>query len=154
LPPLCSKCNKKCKSTKNPFKNGQKSFYAFKALDSEFQITVSIKDQPKTNYLALEDNEITISFNNDPDKVATWDWLFNIKSRYNEEIRQFSNTELRILANRFNRNSSRKLGQSYEQILNDAIEDYEIDIYDDRKFLKASFLKDIMSKPEWMSVYV
>ena len=104
--------------------------------------------------MALEDNEITISFNNDPDKVATWDWLFNIKSRYNEEIRQFSNTELRILANRFNRNSSRKLGQSYEQILNDAIEDYEIDIYDDRKFLKASFLKDIMSKPEWMSVYV
>lgn len=153
LPPLCSKCNKKCKSTKNPFKNGRKSFYPFKALDNEFEITIVITNQSTTSYLALEENEITISFNNTPDKVETWDWLFNIKSRYNEEVRQFSKTELRTLANRFRRNKERRQELSYEEILNDAIEDYEIDNYDDRKFLKAPFLKEILNKPEWMEVY-
>lgn len=153
LPPLCSKCNKKCKSTKNPFKNRKKSFYAFKALDCEFEIKIVIDDQSGINYLSLNENEIIISFNNDQDKVNTWDWLFNIKSRYNEEVRHFSKTELRILANRFKRNMIRKSGLSYEQILDDAIEDYEIDRYDDRKFLKVSFLKEMKNKPEWMAVY-
>lgn len=152
LPPLCSKCNKKCKSTKNPFKDGRKSFYAFKSLDSEFEITISISDQPETNYLKFKENEISIAFNNDPDKVDTWDWLFEIKSRYNEEIRQFSNTELRVIKNKFNR--YKKFGLTYEQVINDAIDDYKIDSYDDRKFLRAPFLKEMINKSEWMSVYI
>lgn len=78
---------------------------------------------------------------------------FNIKSRYNEEVRQFSKAELRTLANRFRRNEARRQGLSYREILNDAIEDYEIDNYDDRKFLKAPFLKEILNKPEWVDVY-
>ena len=153
LPPLCSKCNKKCKSTKNPFENGRKSFYAFKPLDSEFDITISITTSDATSYLALKENEISLNFNNDADKVNTWHWLFQINTRYNEEVRQFSKTELRILANRFKRNNERKKGETYEQILNDAIDDYEIDKYDDRKFLKKSFLKEILNKSDWMGVY-
>jgi hypothetical protein len=153
LPPLCSKCNKKCKSTKNPFENGRKSFYAFKPLDNEFEITVTINAVNATSYLALKENEVELTFNNDPDKVDTWHWLFQINSRYNEEVRQFSKTELRMLANRFKRNDERKKGETYEQILNDAIEDYEIDKYDDRKFLKKSFLKEMLNKPDWMGVY-
>ena len=153
LPPLCSKCNKKCKSTKNPFENGRKSFYAFKPLDNEFDITVSITATSATSYLALKEGEVGLTFNNDVDKVNTWDWLFEIATRYNEEVRQFSKTELRILANRFKRNEERKKGETYEQIVNDAISDYEIDKYDDRKFLKKNFLKEILNKPEWMGVY-
>jgi len=153
LPPLCSKCNKKCKSTKNPFENGRTSFYAFKPLENEFEINVEINDSIATDYLVLNEHEVTMYFNNDANKVNTWDWLFEIKARYNEEIRQFSKTELRILANRFRRNSSRKQDMSYEQILKDVIEDYDIDKYDDRKFLKAPFLKEMLNKPEWLTTY-
>ncbi|WP_295772364.1 hypothetical protein [uncultured Mucilaginibacter sp.] len=153
LPPLCGKCNKKCKSTNNPFENGRKSFYAFKPLENEFEITVSIKAAGATSYLALKQSEVVLNFNNNPDKVATWAWLFQIDSRYNEEIRQFSKTELRILANRFKRNDERKKGETYEQILKDALDDYEIDKYDDRKFLKRSFLREMLNKPDWMGVY-
>jgi len=153
LPPLCGKCNKKCKSTKNPFENGKKSFYPFKSLDKEFEITVRVNDSDATNYLELTESELVISFNNDPDKVNTWKWLFKIDTRYNEEIRQFSKTELRILANRFRRNEERKQGMTYEDILNDAIEDYDLDKYDDRKFLKAPFLREILNKPEWLTIY-
>jgi len=153
LPPLCSKCNKKCKSTKNPFENGRKSFYAFTPLDNEFEITISITATDATSYLALKEKEVSLTFNNDADKVETWHWLFQINTRYNEEVRQFSKTELRTLANRFKRNEERKKGETYEQILNDAIDDYEIDKYDDRKFLKKSFLREMLNKPDWMEVY-
>lgn len=153
LPPLCSKCNKKCKSTKNPFENRRKAFYAFKELANEFEISVEIDNRDEIDYSVLNNDEIRITFNNDPEKVATWDWLFEIKSRYNEEIRQFSKSELRTLANKFRRNTERRQEMSYEQIVKDVIEDYEIDRYDDRKFLKASFLKEILQKPEWMKVY-
>lgn len=153
LPPLCSKCNKKCKSTKNPFEHSRKSFYAFKPLKEEFEIQVKIDDSMSTDYLELEETEIKLTFNNDPDKVDTWDYLFEIKTRYNEEVRQFSKSDLRILAKHFRRNEERKQGLSYERILNDAIEDYEEDKYDDRKFLKAPFLKEMLNKPEWLAVY-
>lgn len=153
LPPLCSKCNKKCKSTNSPFKNQRKSFYAFSPLENEFEITVSINTTNPTSYLDLKENEVVLTFNNDVDKVDTWHWLFQINTRYNEEVRQFSKTELRILANRFKRNNERKKGETYEQILNDAIDDYEIDKYDDRKFLKKSFLREMLNKADWMGVY-
>ncbi|WP_211221671.1 hypothetical protein [Spirosoma panaciterrae] len=153
LVPLCSKCNKKCKSSKNPFENRRKSFYAFKALDQEFEIVITINNTDATNYGELSQDEISMSFNNDSHKVATWDWLFEITTRYNEEVRQFSKTELRTLANRFNRNTRRKHGATYEEILNDEIENYNIDRYDDRKFLKASFLQEMLNKPEWLAVY-
>ena len=154
LPPLCSKCNKKCKSTKNPFENGRKSFYPFKPLNNAFQIVITIKNSDATNYLSLQQNEIELSFNNDVDKVRTWDWLFNIKNRYVEEIRQFSKTELRIIASRFRKIHMRKQQISYEQILNDVIEEYNIDKYDDRKFLKSAFLAEMLAQPEWLAVYV
>ncbi|MNF82375.1 hypothetical protein D3C84_646810 [compost metagenome] len=153
LPPLCSKCNKKCKSTKNPFENGRKSFYPFKPLDNEFEISIGINDSASTDYLTLSELEVVIGFNNDANKVNSWNWLFGIKTRYNEEVRQFSKTELRILANRFRRSEERKQGMTYEEILNDAIEDYDIDKYDDRKFLKAPFLREILNKPEWLVTY-
>lgn len=153
LVPLCSKCNKKYKSTKNPFENRRKSFFAFKALDCEFSITISINSTALTNYGELHQDEVSLAFNNDADKVDTWNWLYNIKDRYNEEVRQFSKTELRTLANKLWRNQNRGQNETYEQILADQIEDYCIDRFDDRKFLKAAFLREMLQKPEWMAVY-
>lgn len=153
LPPVCSKCNKKWKTVKNPFENGKKSYYPFKPLDNEFEISITINDSDSTDYLALNEPEVVIGFNNAADKVDTWNWLFGINTRYNEEVRQFSKSELRILANRFRRNEERKQGMSYQDILNDVIGDYVLDKYDDRKFLKASFLREMLNKPEWLETY-
>lgn len=153
LVPLCSKCNKKCKGTKNPFETGRISFYAFDTTHSEIEVSISIIDNIDLDYLKLNIADIEIDFNNDFNKTSTWDWLFNIKRRYNEEIRGFSKTELRTIANRLLRNQSRKTGLSYEDILDDLIEDYELEMFEDRKFLKRPFLQTIKTKPEWMAVY-
>lgn len=153
LVPLCSKCNKKCKSTKNPFEAGRVSFYPFDTFHTGIEVSINIVDSPDLDYRTLRENDIEINFSNDANKTSTWDWLFKIKERYNEETRGFSKTELRTLANRLLRNNKRKTGLSYEEVLDDTIEDYEIEIFEDRKFLKRPFLQTIKTKPEWMGVY-
>lgn len=153
LVPLCSKCNKKCKSTKNPFDAGKISFYAFDTTHIPISVSVSINDSVDLDYRTLRIADIDFDFDNDVNKTSTWDWLFRIKERYNEEARGFSKTELRTVANRLFRNSKRKTGLTYEEILDDTIEDYEIEMFEDRKFLKRPFLQTIKTKPEWMAVY-
>jgi hypothetical protein len=153
LVPLCSKCNKKCKSTKNPFEDGRVSFYAFDTTRNNIDVSISIIDNADLDYKKLREKDIGIDFNNDANKISTWDWLFKIKKRYNEETTKFAKTELRTIANRLFRNNKRKTGLSYEEILDDAIEDYELEIFEDRKFLKLPFLQTIKEKPEWMAVY-
>lgn len=153
LPPVCTKCNKKWKTVKNPFENGRKSFYPFKPLANEFEISIEINDSNSTNYLELNESEVAIGFNNDATKVDTWNWLFGITTRYNEEIRQFSNNELRLLKLRFERNKKRNHNLTYREVIFDVIEEYNMDKYDDRKFLKASFLREMLNKPEWLAVY-
>jgi hypothetical protein len=153
LAPLCYKCNQKYKGEKNPFEAGRISFYAFDTVHTPIEVSISITDSDDLDYRKFRVNDIDIDFNNDIDKTSTWDWLFGIKKRYNEEIRKFSKSELRTLANRIYRNTKRKTGLTYEQILEDTIEDYEIEMFEDRKFLKRPFLETIKSKPEWMAVY-
>lgn len=153
LVPLCSKCNKKCKSTKNPFDAGRVSFYSFDTTHIPIGVSVSINDSADLDYRTLRIADIDIDFDNNANKTSTWDWLFRIKERYNEEARGFSKTELRTVANRLFRNNKRKTGLTYEEILDDTIEDYEIEIFEDRKFLKRPFLQTIKTKPEWMAVY-
>ena len=153
LVPLCSKCNKKCKSTKNPFENNRISYFPFDSVRDDLAISVSINGEDDLDYLKLKEGEVGIELSGDTDKNSTWDYLFEIKERYNEEVREFSKTELRIIANRLFRNSKRKQGLTYDEILNDAIEDYSIESFIDRKFLKKPFLETMKTKPEWMAVY-
>lgn len=153
LAPLCSKCNKKCKSTKNPFEAGRVSFYPFDTTHIPITVSIIILDNADLDYRELKEKDIQVDCNTDAAKAATWDWLFKIKERYNEETRDFSKTELRTLANRLLRNNKRKTGLTYEEILDDTIQDYEIEIFQDRKFLKRPFLQTIKEKPEWMAVY-
>lgn len=153
LIPLCSKCNKKSKGTKNPVENDRKAFYPFSSNHKDIEVEISIKDSLSVDFLKLKEEDIEINFNSDVDKTDTWDWLFDITERYNEETRKFSYTELRKISGRIFRNSKRKQGLSYKEILEDQIEDYTIDKYGDRSFLKISFLREILQKPEWMAVY-
>jgi len=154
LVPLCSKCNKKCKSTKNPFEAGRVSFYPFDTRHSNIEVLINIVESPDLDYQTLRQIDIEISFSNDARKTSTWDWLFEIKERYNEEIRGFSKAELRTIANKLFRNTTRNIGRPYEEILDDTIQDYEFEIFEDRKFLKRPFLQTIKTKPEWMEVYL
>lgn len=153
LVPLCGKCNKKCKSTKNPFSDDRISYFPFDDTRDDLTISISINGSDDLDYLKLNEKEVKIDINGEPDKNSTWDYLFEIKTRYNEEIRSFSKTELRVIANRLLRNSNRKQGLTYAEILDDAIEDYSIEIFEDRKFLKKPFLETMRTKLEWMAVY-
>lgn len=153
LVPLCGKCNKKCKGTKNPFEPGRVSFYAFNAAQPNIEVSVTIIDSVDLDYRTLRPADISISFVSDAPKTSTWNWLYNTNDRYNEETRSFSKTELRTIANRLYRNTKRNHGLTYEEILDDTIEDYEVEVYEDRKFLKIPFLKEIKNKPDWMAVY-
>lgn len=153
LVPVCSKCNKKCKGTKNPFETGRVSFYPFDENQLDIIVSITLRNNDDIDYRKLKVNDIEIHFTANTNKIITWDWLFNIKERYNKEIRNFSHKELRTIANRLVRNHRRKHGLSYEEIINDLIEDYEIEIYEDRSFLKIPFLKEIKTKPDWMAVY-
>nr|WP_321237214.1 hypothetical protein [uncultured Psychroserpens sp.] len=153
LVPLCGKCNKKHKSTKNPFENGRVSFYPFDPNHQEIGIETEIVDSDDLDYRKLREEDVQISFDNDADKIDTWNWLFRINSRYNEETCKFSKTELRRIANRLLRNNKRKTGLTYDEILEDEIDDYKIEKYEDRKFLKIPFLEEIRRNPNWMAVY-
>ena len=53
---------------------------------------------------------------------------------YNEETRSFSEMELRSIGNRLFRNNKFNTRLTYEQILEHTIEDYEIEMYEDRSF--------------------
>jgi len=153
LVPLCGKCNRKHKSTKNPFENGRVSFYPFNPNHQEIGIETVIVDSADLDYRKLKEEDVLINFDDDADKINTWDWLFKINKRYNEETRKFSKTELRGIANRLFRNNKRKNGLTYDEILEDEIDNYEIEKYEDRKFLKIPFLKEIRRNPNWMAVY-
>jgi hypothetical protein len=153
LVPLCSKCNKKCKSTKNPFEAGRISFYPFDTNHNPINIEINIVSSESLDYSKLKNDDIQVEFDNDIDKTETWDWLFKIKERYIEEIKDFSKTELRIIANRLLKNKNRPSGSTYEEIINDLIDDYQIDRFGDRKFLKKPFLEFIKNDREWMAVY-
>lgn len=153
LVPLCSKCNKKCKGSKNPIESDKVAFYPFSGKHDNVEVDISITDSESLDYRKLEDNDIQIHIEGDSNKIVTWDWLFEIKARYNEEVRKFYYTELRILANRIHKNSTRRSGLTYLEIIEDKIEEYEFEKYSDRKFLKIPFLKALLNQPDWMNVY-
>lgn len=153
LVPACDKCNKKHKGSKKPLDHNGVAYYAF-ANRQPIEINITIADNADLDYSALKADDIQLSFSEDPDKNATWNWLFNIEERYNQEVRDLSFNELRTLKRRFIFNKDRNPGTLYEDVLDFEIANYEADIYDEKKFLKASFLKAIKQKPEWMAVYV
>jgi len=149
LVPLCSKCNKKCKGTKNPYEAGRVSFYPFNGARPDITLTITLANTDTLDYRDIKAEEITIDFDNDPNKTATWDWLFRIKERYNEQLRPLSKTELRLMAKKFRNNK----GKTYEELLDEVIDEYEDEKYEDRKFLKIALLNEIKTRPEWLAVY-
>jgi hypothetical protein len=150
LVPLCGKCNKKCKGSKNPIEAGRRAFFPYNLTPYSIEVRMQLVNNPDINFEALRSQDIAINFIGDAPKISTWDWVFEIEERYNEEVRKFSKTELRILANR-KRVRNREI--TYSDIIDEEIINFEIDKYDDRKFLKISFYEAIKNRPDWMAVY-
>jgi hypothetical protein len=154
LVPLCSKCNKKCKGTKNPLKDGRVSYFPFDESRSDIIVSIVIQTNFNTNYLKISKDEVAVSFSGNSSKNETWNYLFEIEERYTEEVTSFSFTELRIIANRILRNSERNNGLSYEEIIEDKVDEYSVDPYASKNFLKKSFLEAMKTKPEWIAAYI
>lgn len=150
LVPLCSKCNKKCKGTKNPIEAGRRAFFPFNLTPFAIQVNMQLVNNPDIDFDALRSKDVTVSFLGDATKISTWNWVFEIDERYNEVFRKFTKTELRTLAKR---KKVRSIETSYSDIIDEEIENFEIDKYEDRKFLKIALYEAIRNRPDWMAVY-
>ena len=153
LVPICDKCNKKHKGAKRPLDHNGKVYYPFCKTHEDIEVTVKLINSEDLDYGQLRNADIELNFSGDKEKNSTWNWLFNIDTMYKDEICELSFTELRTLKNRMLLNKDVNTGNLYQQVIDFEIKVYEADMYIDRKFLKATFLKAIKQQPDWMAVY-
>lgn len=152
LLPVCEKCNKKRKNTKTPQEHNGVAYYGF-ARRPDIEVTVNIVEDETVDYLKLKERDIELAYSEDTNKNSTWNYLFGINERYNKEIRDFSYSELRALKNRIYLNKDINKGNSYDAVIDFEINNYDSDKYKESKFLKAAFLREMKTKPEWLAVY-
>ena len=153
LIPLCYKCNSDRKSTKDPIENDRISFYPFSTADHNIEIKLNYIADIDDDTKGLNFNDLEIILAGETDKIETWNWLFDIKDRYGDTIRRFTLTFLKKIARRHQIFLKSNEDWTYENTLNQLIEDYEFDYYEDKKFLKIAFLKAIKNDAELMEVY-
>lgn len=150
LVPLCYKCNSDRKSTKNPV-DGRKAYYPFSLNPETHKIDIQVKFShiQIKDYDDFDKKELEIELLGDNEKCNTWDNVFDIKERYNEQVRSFSKNLLKLIKKKFNREAHK----SYIQIIDEEIDDFEDDKYSDRKFLKIAFLKEVKNCKDIIDVY-
>ncbi|MGN7759636.1 hypothetical protein ACTJIV_19430 [Chryseobacterium sp. 22532] len=151
LVPLCMHCNSYRKSTKDPIEGGRKAFYPFNINPDLHRVEVEVKFSHiiVKDFQNFEKNELEVDLIGDKEKCITWDDIFDIKSRYNDEVRSFTKALLRLMKKKFERESLK----SYIQILDEEIDDFEDDKYSDRKFLKIAFLNEVKNCKDITDVY-
>ena len=166
LVPLCYKCNSEFKKAKDPIKNKRKAFYPFRKSETEIIIETKLsKDFIKSLYEVTvngvkEENQnaklkdITITLKSkEKDLIQTWDDLFNIKERFADKTIFFSYTLLRRMKQRYNERKKANNAETIFDTLNYFINEYEIDKYEDKKYLKIPFLKAIKECEDLMQIY-
>lgn len=154
LVPLCYKCNSERKKAKNPLEKIRKAYYPFSDTPDSHNITVSTTfnlelDEENQFYL----NNIDISLSGDVNKTDTWDWLFAIKERYSSKMRRNSKTFLRDLKSRYRNKLKIDNSITYKEVLEEEIELYKDDIYDDWKFLKIPIIHQLLDIDKFIQVY-
>lgn len=154
LVPLCYKCNSDRKRAKNPIEGARIAYYPFSEtpLTHNIGILTSFEfDLDEENNLAID--EIEFNFTDNDQKIDTWNWLFDIKSRYASKVTKNSKTFLRELKSRYKSKLKSDSSATYEDLLNEEIELYSKDIYDDWKFLKIPVIENLLNTNELMQVY-
>lgn len=155
LVPLCHKCNSDRKKAKDPIKNGRKAFYPFVVGgQEEHHIEIKITLDKSKDLRNLDKADLTIEFEGDTEKIETWDSLFDIKERYNDTTRKkISKTLLQRIKRRHQLFKKNKAGWTYDNTLDFLIDDYENDLYEDKKFLKKPFMVELKSSTSLIDVY-
>lgn len=148
LVPTCDKCNKKHKGSKKPLDKNGKAYYPFDTGRPSLKIKITLKiiDFDSDKKLTQKPD---YQFSGDADKNETWNWLYNIESRYSDEFKRFSYSWLRSLKKEIEFNESK----TAEQYIDFKIANYKEDEFDEMKFLKVALLEEIKTKPDWMEVY-
>lgn len=153
LVPLCYKCNSDRKSTKNPIEEDRVAFFPFSTEEHNIEINLNYTADINKENKELKFTDLKINLNGQADKIETWDWLFDIATRYEDRIKTFSKQFLKEIKRRHERFQKNDNLWTYLNTLDELIEDYEFDYYDDKKFLKIAFLKAIKNDTEFISVY-
>ena len=151
LVPLCNKCNSDRKGTKDPIKEGSKAFYPFSGDPHNIQIDLII-DKSK-NLRVLQREDLTINLTGDTEKIETWNRLFDIKERYNDVSRKLTKSLLHRIKRRHHIFTKDKRNWTFIDTLQELIDDYEIDKYEDWKFLKIPLMKDLKNSTNLIEVY-
>lgn len=154
LVPLCYKCNSERKKAKNPIENTRKAYYPFSKNPENHSIDISTTFElglDELNQFILED--VIVTLGGDLSKSDTWDWLFAIKDRYASKMANNSKTFLRELKSRYRNKLKIDKNATYEDVLQEEIELFKCDIYDDWKFLKIPIINQLLDKDEFLEVY-
>jgi hypothetical protein len=151
LVPLCYKCNSDRKKAKDPIENGKKAYFPFS--NSKHQIDIKITIDQTKDLGKLEREDLKVEFNDNKDKLETWERLFEINERYNDTSRGIIKSLLRKIKRRHKDFKGRKTKWSYIDSLDKLILDYENDKFDDKKFLKIPIMKELKNFPSLIEVY-
>lgn len=152
LVPLCYKCNSDRKGTKDPIEGGAKAFYPFGANGHSIQIDLAFEKTKDIRALAREDLEVNLS--GEPDEIETWDRLFDIKERYNDTSRKMiSKTFLQRIKQHHRLYAKGRENWTYEDTLDALIDNYAIDKYGDKRFLKIPILDELKKCINLIDVY-
>lgn len=151
LVPLCYKCNSDRKKAKDPIQKGQKAFYPFSAIAHILEINLNIA--PNQDLDKLQRKDLNFEFVGDKDKIQTWKWLFEIEERYNDTIREFSKSFLRKLKRKHDKFKEDNENWTYLKTLEHHIDDYKYDEFEDVKFLRIAYLKELKNRKDLIEVY-
>ncbi len=153
LIPICKKCNQDRKKTKDPIENDRLAFYPFSTGEHNIEINLNYIADINKKDKELNFSDLEINLNGQADKIETWDWLFDIVTRYEDKVKTFSKRFLKEIKRRHERFQKSDNAWTYLNTLDELIEDYKFDYYDDKKFLKIAFLKAIKNDAEFKAVY-
>lgn len=152
LVPLCHKCNSDRKGDKNPIENDKKAFYPFGDRDKH-KIQIAIQINKTKDLRDLQRDDLIVTLNGDVGKIETWDWLFDIKERYNDSLRGLSKSLLQRIKRRHIDFQKTNPQQTYVESLERLIADYEYDKYEDTKFLKIPYMEELKNCTPLIDVY-
>jgi len=153
LVPICNKCNRDRKKAKDPIENDRIAFYPFSTEEHSIELSLEYVADIDNITKQLKFSGLKIDLIGDTRKINTWDWLFDIKTRYKDQIKTFTKTFLKRIERRHEDFLKLDENWSYANTLDSLIEDYKFDYYEEKKFLKIAFLIAIKKDVEFMKVY-
>ncbi len=152
LVPLCYKCNSDRKKTKNPVAGNRKAFFPFSKRQHEIQITLEMDKTKDINKLVEDDLCIELTLEGRESELDTWDWLFDIKERYNSHIRDDIYTIYRQLKTKHRQNLELNNDTTIMKTIDNEINAFSEDKYTHTKFLHIAILQYFQKRPDLINI--